>query len=162
MPHRRWRHDACPLQPPINRADIAKVEKGTRSGTMCLQHAKLKRVPVQLMIVKKMYLDHDELKRLPEDFGNLFNIYGSMNNELSCLPASIDKRTNQQLSCLCSNYIQELPGKRLAAARPSPRRIGDAPRAVRLQAVDEVAAFKQDEVPAFLKALLCVLGLRVN
>jgi hypothetical protein len=128
------------MQPPINRADIAKVEKGTCTCTMRLQHAKLKRVPVQLMIVKKMYLDHDELKRLPEDFGNLFNIYGRMNNELACLPASIDKRTNQQLPCLCSNYIQELPGKRSAAAMPSPPRIGDAPRARSARVPNSTAA----------------------
>ena len=80
---------------------------------MCLQHARLKRMPAQLtalnvskmMIVKEMYLDNDELKRLPEDFGNLFNIYELrlMSNELSSLPASICKPTSLQLPFLRSN-----------------------------------------------------------
>ena len=66
----------------------------------------------KMMMIKEMYLDNNDIRRLPEDFGNLFNIYELklMNNQLECLPDSIGKLTNLQLLFLRNNKIRELPG----------------------------------------------------
>ena len=110
-------------QPPVNPSDVLafKINKGTRTGTMRLESLKLKKIPPPLMgldvskmmMIKEMYLDNNELRSLPEDFGNLFNIYELrlMNNQLEALPPSIGKLTNLQLLFLRSNNLKELPGE---------------------------------------------------
>ena len=86
---------------------------------MRLEHAKLNKVPPQLMeldvskmmMIKEMYLDNNNLVRLPEDFGNLFNIYELRlhHNQLECLPPSIGKLTNLQLLFLRNNNLTDMP-----------------------------------------------------
>ena len=110
-------------QPPIVLGDVltTKIHKGTRTGTMRLENLNLEKVPPSLMtldvskmmMIKEMYLDNNHLVRLPDQFGDLFNIYELrlMNNKLECLPASIGKLTNLQLLFLRSNNIKELPGE---------------------------------------------------
>jgi hypothetical protein len=107
-------------EPDPSLAAEQRVKKGIRSGTCRLEGLKLLEMPRSLFTVditkqmqlKEMYLDNNQLVRLPDDIGKLFNLYELrlMNNKLETLPPSIGALTNLQLLFLRNNVITSLPG----------------------------------------------------
>ena len=104
------------------RSAIRKIIRtGVRTGTLHLEHKKLKEIPPELidldtsekMMIKEMLLEENFLSELPSELGEFFKLYELrlIENQLTSLPRSISMLTNLQLLFLRKNSLRSLPSE---------------------------------------------------